>query len=65
MQEKKQSHIINRRTFLKVFGAGTAALTTATIAGCDGSETTPGEPPVGKMTYRINPNTGEKLSILG
>ena len=65
MQDKKQSHIINRRTFLKVFGAGTAALTTATIAGCDGSETTPGEPPVGKMTYRINPNTGEKVSILG
>ena len=50
MQDKKQSNIINRRTFLKVFGAGTAALTTATIAGCDGSETTPGEPPVGKMT---------------
>ena len=65
---------ISRRSFLKMFGAGSVA-TAATLAGCK-----PGnkagdqaaeeyknqvEPPTGKMTYRENPKTKEKVSLLG
>ena len=69
--EKKS---ISRRSFLKLFGAGTIA-TTATLAGCKkadkaGSQAAEEyknqvEPPVGQMTYRENPKTKEKVSILG
>ena len=54
---------ISRRTFLKVLGAGSVAAVAA-CAGKDGSAG-PGEPPVGQMTYRTNPKTGEKVSLLG
>jgi len=65
---------ISRRSFLKMFGVGSVA-TAATLAGCK-----PGnkagdqaaeeyknqvEPPTGKMTYRENPKTKEKVSLLG
>ena len=59
---------INRRSFLKVFGTGAAATTAATIISCkNGGNTSKAqqEPPVGKMTYRINPNTKDKVSVLG
>jgi len=59
---------ISRRTFLKIFGAGTAATVAATTIGCKRGENTSAaqqEPPTGKMTYRTNPNTGDKVSILG
>jgi predicted aldo/keto reductase-like oxidoreductase len=59
---------IDRRSFLKIFGAGAAVTTTATFIGCDKNGNTTKsaqEPPVGKMTYRINPNTKDKVSILG
>ena len=69
--EKKS---ISRRSFLKLFGAGTVAAT-ATLAGCRkadkaGSQAAEEyknqvEPPVGQMTYRENPKTKEKVSILG
>ena len=65
---------ISRRNFLKIFGAGSVA-TAATMAGCKGSDKAGEqaaeayknqvEPPVGKMTYRENPKTKEKVSILG
>ena len=65
---------ISRRAFLKLFGAGTVA-TAATLAGCKkadkaGSQAAEEyknqvEPPVGKMTYRVNPKTREKVSLLG
>lgn len=67
--KKKQS--INRREFLKRMGLGAAA-TTAALAGCDtkrqnlsveGTET--GEIPTDKMTYRTNPTTKDKVSLLG
>ena len=68
--EKKN---ITRRAFLKLFGAGTVA-TTATLVGCKsgnkaGSQAKQEyknqvEPPVGKMTYRINPKNKDKVSIL-
>ena len=65
---------ISRRSFLKMLGAGSVA-TAATLTGCK-----PGnkageqaaeeyknqiEPPKGKMTYRENPKTKEKVSLLG
>ena len=65
---------ISRRSFLKVFGAG-AVGTAATLAGCKGGDKAGHqaaedyknqvEPPVGKMTYRENPKTKEKVSLLG
>ena len=67
--EKKN---ISRRSFLKMLGAGTLA-TTATLAGCKDKKMeavadeykNQVEPPVGKMTYRTNPLTGDKVSLLG
>ena len=69
--EKKN---ISRRGFLKLFGAGTVA-TAAALAGCKdtnkaGSQAKEEyknqvEPAVGKMTYRVNPKTKEKVSLLG
>lgn len=59
---------ISRRNFLKVVGAGTA---TAALAACIGkknnlSDDNPAiEPPTGQMTYRTNPKTGDKVSLLG
>ncbi|MCD8288274.1 MAG: aldo/keto reductase [Porphyromonadaceae bacterium] len=62
--EKKNSDKIDRRTFLKVMGAGTLTATAA-LTGCgDGrsrSTTSLGE---GKMTYRENLH-GQKVSLLG
>ena len=63
---------MNRRTFLKLFGAGSAA-TALTVAGCKSKQTKAAseeyqkqvEPPTGKMTYRTNPNNNEKVSLLG
>jgi predicted aldo/keto reductase-like oxidoreductase len=63
--EKKN---ISRRSFLKVLGAGTITTSAAITLGCKNDENTTKklvEPPVGKMTYRINPNTKDKISILG
>jgi predicted aldo/keto reductase-like oxidoreductase len=63
---------INRRTFLKLFGAGSAA-TALTLAGCKNKQAEIAveeykqqvEPPVGKMTYRVNPTSKDKVSLLG
>ena len=62
---------ISRRKFLKLIGAGTVA-TTAALAGCSGKEQDlidengpQVEPPIGKMTFRKNPKTGEQVSLLG
>ena len=63
---------ISRRSFLKLLGGGALA-TTAVLTGCKSKTeikavseyTKQVEPPVGKMTYRINPKTKEKVSILG
>jgi len=55
---------ISRRTFLKLFGAGTAA----TLAACAGKEkhsSAAQEPEKGLMTYRTNPNSGDRVSLLG
>lgn len=57
---------INRRSFLKLLGGGAVA-TSALLTACKGNDnktTAAKEPPKGKMTYRTNPKTGEKVSIL-
>lgn len=63
---------ISRRNFLKVLGGGGLAAA-ATLTGCKPKKELKAEedyknqvePPVGKMTYRVNPKTKEKVSILG
>lgn len=61
---------ISRRSFLKYLGAGTAT----TLIACAGNKQSSNateeykkqvEPPVGKMTYRTNSSTGDKVSLLG
>ncbi len=67
--ENKQD--MNRRTFLKRLGAGVAWA--VALEGCTPKRTaTPaggtlpqGEIPTDRMTYRVNPKTGEKVSLLG
>lgn len=64
---------INRRDFLKI--AGTAAAVTAVSASCgdavktgkiaDTTTSVSKNIPTDKMTYRTNPKTGDKISILG
>ena len=63
------SNNIDRRSFLKLFGAGAVASSTL-LSACKGkgdisSKGNYGEPPKGKMTYRVNPKTKDKVSILG
>ena len=69
-QKGAQGEALSRRSFLKYLGAGTATL----MAACAGRNTTHKaadnytkqvEPPTGKMTYRTNPKTNEKVSLLG
>lgn len=62
---------INRRKFLKVFGASAVA-SSAVLTSCKGvgpkgqeAATDVPEPPKGKMTYRVNQHTGDHVSILG
>lgn len=57
---------LNRRDFIKVLG-GTAA-STAALYGCTNQKQprrTVGEVPTDQMTYRTNPNTGDRVSLLG
>ena len=63
---------MDRREFLKRMGAGAAVASSAMLAGCDsrinpltGNKTAAGEVPTDKMTYRTNPKTGDKVSLLG
>lgn len=62
---------ISRREFLKL---ATVAVATPLVAACatgggrkenDGESAVRGEVPTDKMTYRTNPRTGEKVSLLG
>jgi len=63
---------ISRRNFLKILGGGTLA-TAAVMTGCKSKTESKAveeykkqvEPPVGKMTYRMNEAKGDKVSILG
>ena len=63
---------MDRRKFLKIFG-GSALTTAAVMTGCKSKQETKAveeyeqqvEPPVGKMTYRTNHTSGDKVSLLG
>ena len=62
---------INRRDFFKLAGAGTLA-SAAALYGCSGNKNNGesesaalGEISTDKMTYRTNPNTGDRVSLLG
>lgn len=58
---------IDRRDFLKIFG-GSAVATTGVFVACKDSQTQTSsqqEPPIGKMEMRENPNTHDKVSLLG
>lgn len=61
---------INRRKFLNIVGAGALAAGVASCAGKSDADKAPasiasGAKSRGGMTYRVNPNTGDKVSILG
>ena len=66
---------ITRRSFVKKAGLGSAiigaAAVTGGLAGCSSKKTEKvesgplGPIPTDKMTYRTNPKTGEKVSLLG
>ena len=71
---KKQSDHISRRSFLKTLGVGAGATATAAsgiLYGCgskhtdDNANLPNGGDPTGKMTYRTNRHTGDKVSLLG
>lgn len=58
---------ISRRGFFKALGGGAVA-SSAILSACSGKgmeKNALAEPAVGKMTYRTNPNTGDKVSLLG
>ena len=64
-------HNMSRRHFLKVAG-GTAVASSAIIAACSDKNTQNGgeaisaaDVPKDKMTYRTNPNSGDRVSLLG
>ena len=61
MNEKNN---ISRRSFLKMMGTAGAA---AGLAACGNStsQTVRTDIPEGQMTYRTNPSTGDKVSLLG
>lgn len=65
---EKNNKEMNRRKFMKLLGAG-AAVTSAALYGCqsrqDASSASQGVVPTDKMTYRTNPSTGDKVSLLG
>lgn len=63
--ENKNKKDITRRNFFKM--VGTAGAVTAGLTACGGrnSNTAGGEIPTDKMTYRTNPKTGDKVSLLG
>ena len=63
---------MDRRKFLKIFG-GSALTTAAVMTGCKSKKETKAveeykqqvEPPTDQMTYRTNPTTKYKVSLLG
>lgn len=68
--KNKDKYNISRRNFLKALGAG--SLTTGVlVAGCKPNNTVSaeggalGEVPTDQMTYRQNPHTGDRVSLLG
>lgn len=68
--KNNKSRNINRRDFLRYMGIGAASVTVASCVSNDGttgnlSGAVSNKEIKGEMTYRVNPKTGEKVSILG
>ena len=67
MENGKNRDKISRRDFFKLMGA--AGMAGAGLAACGsktgGAAAAAGEIPAGQMTYRTNPKTGDKVSLLG
>lgn len=65
----KQTSYISRRRFLRHLGygaAGIAGTSMLSLAGCRSSDDSTAETENdGKMTYRVNHNTGDSVSLLG
>ena len=57
--------MLSRRDFLKTMGA--AGIATAGLSACTNGETTAtaASEPTSEMTYRTNPSTGDRVSLLG
>lgn len=71
IENKEIMSNINRRDFLKRLGLG-ASVAGLAFAGCEKAakkvstdNVITGDIPEDKMTYRVNPKTGEKVSLLG
>ena len=67
MEEKKHKEI-SRRDFLKtlgIAGAATAGLSACGDKAAQGGTAEAGEIPTDQMTYRTNPGTGDRVSLLG
>ena len=66
--ENKSNKNINRRNFLKVVG-GTVLASAAVLPGCknrqEAAHTATTEVPTDQMTYRTNPKTQDRVSLLG
>ena len=68
--EENNKKELSRRNFLKVLGVGSVAAS-ASMIGCKPNNSVSaeggaiGEVPTDKMTYRTNPHTGDKVSLLG
>lgn len=66
--ENKSNKNINRRNFLKVVG-GTALASAAVLPGCknrqEAAHAATTEVPTDQMTYRTNPKTQDRVSLLG
>ncbi|MDR1115640.1 MAG: aldo/keto reductase [Tannerella sp.] len=68
--EERNKKAITRKDFLKIAGAGTLAAG-AMLTGCKPHNSVSteggaiGEVPTDKMTYRTNPHTGDRVSLLG
>jgi len=69
--ETKNDKGMDRREFLKRLGAGAVAVSAAAAAGCGAQSgsaagaAAAAEIPTDRMTYRTNPTTGDRVSILG
>ncbi len=67
----KNDNTVSRRDFLKMMGAGVGTVAAgAALAGCQAPNGEAAEGnnltvPTDKMTYRLNPNTNDKVSLLG
>lgn len=63
----KNKRVLSRRNFLKTMGAAGVAVTGLTACTGGGKEgtSTAGEIPTDRMTYRTNPTSGDKVSLLG